>query len=56
MDVSSEVVTDGQQTYEKMFHVTNQRSENQNHNENHLIPVRMTVIKKITSAGEDVQK
>ena len=22
----------------------------------HLIPVRMTVIKKVTSAGEDVQK
>ena len=40
-----------------MLNVTNhQRNANKKHNDIHLIPVRMAVIKKSTSAGEDVEK
>ena len=42
--------TDGQQTHEKMFNITNhQRNANQNHKEISLHTVRMAIIKKTTS-------
>ena len=38
------------QKHEKMFNITtHQGNVNQNHNENHLTPVRMAIIKKNTS-------
>ena len=50
MDVSSEVVTDGQQTYEKMFHVTNHQSnremEIKTTRQYFLTPIRKTLSEK----------
>ena len=53
---------DGQESYEKMFNITNhQRNANPNHSvggftnqNNSLAPVRMAIMKKTTDAGEDV--
>ena len=49
--------TDGHYTYEKMLDVTNhQRNANKIITRYHFTPVRMAIINKLTSVGEDAEK